>query len=555
MLNLTSLPQFTRNTKRFTEIVSILARYELANWISDTDPTFIKSLFKTSSGVNLSELTPDARIRLALTELGPTFIKLGQILSTRPDIVGPTLAKELTELQSDIPADPPEVVNAIIKEELGEMPDTLFAHFNETPLGSASIGQVHRAMLHSGQVVVVKVQHQNIEEKIITDLDILLVLAELAEQYDPELRLYQPRATVSDFRRNLLRELDFNRERRNLEQFSRNFEGDKTIHIPQTYPEFSARQVLTMEMLQGVSVANVERLKQEGLNTKILAEQGANIYINMIFRDRFFHADPHPGNIWVLSGGQIGLLDCGMTGRIDDYTRNEVEGLLLAAVERDADQLMEFVLRIGSMPQGLDRKALRTDLDEFVAEYLGQSLQDFDFSGAVDGLTSIIRRYHILLPPGIASLLKVMVMLEGTSRLLNRDFSLIELLKPYYVKAIQQRLSPKMFLNRLRRSYRDWERLLNALPYDVTDILQRIRDGKFDVHLEHRRLDATVNRLVYGLLTAALFVGSCQIVSQKIPPLLRGVSIPGAVGCVFAFILGFRLLRAIKKSGNLGQNG
>ena len=552
MINLTSLPQFTRNTRRFTDIVSILVKYGLATWISETDPNFIKNLFKTSTGVNLSELSQDARIRLAFTELGPTFIKLGQILSTRPDLVGPTLADELTELQADTPADPPEVVRATVEKELGQPPEALFAAFDDRAMASASIGQVHRATLHNGETVVVKVQHQGIEEKVTNDLDILLALAELAEQYDPSLRVYQPVATVAEFRRGLLRELDFNRERRNIEQFIRNFEQDKTIHIPKAYPELSGQRVLTMEMLNGVSVANVERLKQEGIDTKVIAEWGANIYINMIFRDRFFHADPHPGNIWVVKGGLIGLLDCGMVGRIDDYTRNEVEGLLLSAVERDAEQLTEFVLRIGSTPQGLDRNALRADVDEFVAEYLGQSMQDFDLSGAVNGLTDLIRRYHILLPPGIALLLKVLVMLEGTSRLLNRDFSLIELLQPYYAQAMQRRFSPQELFQRLRRSYRDWERLLNTLPYDLRDILQRIRDGKFDVYLEHRRLDLIINRLVYGVITAALFMGSCLVLSQRIPPLIKGISIPGTAGCLFAFGLGFRLFRAIKKSGDIG---
>ena len=552
-MNLSSLPQFSRNTKRFTEIVSILGKYGLANWISESDPDFIKGLFKSAGGVNLSELSEHVRIRMALTELGPTFIKLGQILSTRADLVGPELADELVELQSDTPADPPETVREIIEEELGEPADVIFAEFEDRAMASASIGQVHRATLHSGEKVVVKVQHSGIEEKVTTDLDILLALAELAEMYDPSLRAYQPRATVAEFRRNLLRELDFNRERRNLDQFTRNFVDEPMIHIPVAYPEFSARRVLTMEKLEGVTVAKVDVLRQEGIDTKALAERGANMYINMIFRDRFFHADPHPGNIWVLEGGVLGLLDCGMVGRIDDYTREEVEGMLLAALERDANQLTEFVIRIGSIPEGLDRNALRADVDEFVSEYIGQSMQDFDLSGAVDGLTDIIRQHHILLPPGLASLLKVLVMLEGTSRSLNRDFSLVELLKPYYAKALQRKFSPERLLNRLKHSYRDWERLLNMLPFELTEILSRVRDGKFNVYLEHRRLDTIINRLVYGILSAALFVGSSLILKQNIPPTIKGVSVFGAAGCLMALVLGFNLLRAIKKSGDLGQ--
>lgn len=551
MLSLTSLPQFTRNTKRFTEIVSILGKYGLANWISENDPEFLRNFFRSAQGIQLSEFSQEARLRLALTELGPTFIKLGQILSTRADLVGPAFAREFAGLQSDIPPDPPEVIRAVVAEELGQPVERLFAAFEDQPIGSASIGQVHRATLPDGQRVVVKVQHQGIEEKVTNDLDILMALAELAEQYDETLQAYQPRATLAEFRRNLLRELDFTRERRNLEEFARNFAGDRTIHIPKPFPELSARRVLTMEMLDGMSIRHVAEIEAQGVNTKDLATRCANIYLNMIFRDRFFHADPHPGNIWVLRDGVVGLLDCGMIGRIDAHTRGEVERMLLSAVEKDAEQLADVVVRIGTMPQGLNRDALRADIDEFVAEYLGQSLQDFDLSGALEGLTEIIRQYHILLPPGLSSLLKGLVMLEGTSRSLSRDFSLIDLLRPYYANAMKRRLSPEKFLLRLRRSYQDWDRLLNMLPQELADILRRIRDGKFDVNLEHRRLDAIVNRLVYGIVTAALFVGSCLLVNQRIPPVIQGISLPGAVGCIAACGLGFRLLQAIKRSGDL----
>jgi ubiquinone biosynthesis protein len=552
-MKLTSLPQYVRDAKRFTEIVSILGKYGLATWIKESDLEFVKGLIKSAAGVRLSELTHEARIRMALTELGPTFIKLGQILSTRADLIDPSLAKELSGLQSDTPPDPPDVVQATVRSELGKPPEELFAEFDDQAAASASIGQVHFARLDNEHAVVVKVQHEGIEEKVTTDLDILMALAELAEKYDPELRLYQPRAMVYEFRRNLLRELDFRREERNLKQFERNFANDESIHIPRPYPELATRRVLTMEKLEGFSVANTERLQKEGIDTKEFAKRGARLYLDMIFRDRFYHADPHPGNIWVLPGGRVGLLDCGMVGRLDQQTQEEVEDMLLAAIERDAAQLTDYVIRLGSVPRDLDSDALRRELDEFLAEYVGQSLKDFDLSGVLNAMTDIIRRYHILLPAAISTLLKSLVMLEGTSRLLDRDFNLAELLQPYQVKAVERRFSPERLLHRLKRAYRDWDRFINMLPRELGDILQRVRAGKFDVHLEHRRLDTTVNRLVYGILTAALFLGSCQLLSLRIPPLIGGVSILGATGCLLAFGLGFRLFRAIRKSGDLGQ--
>ncbi|MCP4687061.1 MAG: AarF/ABC1/UbiB kinase family protein, partial [Desulfobacterales bacterium] len=463
-MKLKSLPQFTRNAKRFSEIVSILGKYGLAYWITEQNPDFIKDLFKSSDGLRLSEMTQDARIRMAMTELGATFIKLGQMMSTRADLVGPSLAGELAELQSDTPADPPEVVRRTVESELGKPPEALFAEFDDRAMASASIGQVHLATLQDGQAVVVKVQHEGVEETVINDLDILVALAELAEKHDADLRPYQPYAMALDFRRSLLRELDFARETRNLKEFKKNFEKDETVHIPEPYPELSARRVLTMEKLDGFSVADTGRLLQEGVDTKEIARRGAAVTLNMIFRDGFYHADPHPGNIFVLSGSVIGLLDCGMVGRIDDQTREEFENALLAAAESDAGQVMSFVIRMGSAPQDLDRDALRAEIGEFLAEYVSQSLKDFDLSGALTSLTDIIRGRHIILPTRVSMLIKVLVMLEGTSRQLDRDFNLAEMLQPYFASAIQRRLSPNRILNKLKRSYQDWERLIDALP-------------------------------------------------------------------------------------------
>lgn len=551
-MKLTTLPQFKRDAGRFMEIVSVLANYGLADWLETHEPEFIKNLRKKGKNHKYTELTHEARIRMAFTELGTTFIKLGQIMSTRKDIVGPALAEELTQLQSSTPADPPEVVIATFTTEIGSPPDELFAEFGSQAIASASIGQIHHACLHDGQPVVVKIQHQGIERKVTSDLDILMALAEFAEKVDTNFLLYQPRITLAAFRRSLLRELDFLREQKNLEQFARNFANDDTVHIPRVYPEITTRRVLTLERLEGFSIADKQRMQQEGIDTKKVAIKGAQIFLEMIFRDSFYHADPHPGNIWVEPDGRIGLLDFGMAGRLDTHTRDDLEEMLLAAVNRDPDRITELVLRIGSVPKGIDRNGLNIEVSEFVDEYISDSLKDFDLSGAFKGLTKIIRDYRIILPSGISMLLKVLIMLEGTSRALNRDFNLAELLEPYQAKSIRQRYSPERLLRRLQRTYRDWDRLLEMLPIQLAEILQQMRDGSFDVYLEHRRLDTIVNRLVYCILTAALFLGSCYLLGQKIPPLYADVSIFGTAGCLLSLFLGIRLFTAIKKSGNLG---
>jgi ubiquinone biosynthesis protein len=552
-MKLTTLPQFKRDAGRFMEIVSVLANYGLADWLETHEPEFIKNLRKKGKNHQYTELTHEARVRMAFTELGTTFIKLGQIMSTRQDIVGPALAEELTQLQSSTPADPPEVVMASFTDEIGSPPEELFSEFDLQAIASASIGQIHYASLHGGQPVVVKIQHQGIERTVAADLDILMTLAEFAEKVDADLLLYQPRRTLAEFRRSLLQELDFLHEQKNLKRFAENFANDDTVQIPRVYPEISSRRVLTLERLEGFSIADKQRMHQEGIDTKKVAVRGAKIFLEMIFRDNFYHADPHPGNIWTQPGGHIALLDFGMVGRLDAHTRDDLVEMLIAAVNRDADRVLEHVLRIGSVPKRIDRKGLENEINEFVDEYVGDSLANFDLSGALKGLTKILRYYHIVLPSDLSLLLKVLVMLEGTSRSLNRDFSLAKLLKPYQAKIIKQRYSPENLWRMLQRAYRDWDRLLGMLPGQLAEILQQVRDGSFDVYLEHRRLDTIVNRLVYGILTAALFLGSCQLLSRKIPPLYAEVSIPGATGCLLSVLMGIQLFRAIKKSGNLSD--
>jgi ubiquinone biosynthesis protein len=275
------------------------------------------------------------------------------------------------------------------------------------------------------------------------------------------------------------------------------------------------------------------------------------VFLEMIFRDGFYHADPHPGNILVLPGGVLGMLDCGMVGRLDDRLREDIEDVLLAIVQRDAQRLAAQITRIGAIPPHLDTVGLNADLADFLSYHGGQSLDQFDLGGALTEMTEIIRRYHILLPTGVALLLKVLILLEGTSRQLNPGFSLIALMQPYQRKVLWRRLSPDRYWQKLRRLAHEWEVLGEVLPRSLVDILQQMQKGRFDVRLEHERLEPAVNRLVWGLLTGALFLGSAWLWSYRAPPLLGGVSVPGVLGCALSFALGLRLLWAIRKSGRL----
>ncbi|MBM3993103.1 MAG: AarF/ABC1/UbiB kinase family protein [Planctomycetes bacterium] len=537
-----------RNAKRVGEILAILGRYGIADWLSGLDYEWIQGRLLSFDGERLGKLTQAARIRLALTELGTTFIKFGQMLSTRADLVGPDLAAELCQLRSHTPPDSADTVKQTIRTELARPVDELFAEFDDKPLASASIGQVHCARLFSGEQVVVKVQHAGIEEKILGDLDIMGMFAELAQNHVSYLHPYQPAATFREFRRTLLNELDFSTEKRNLEEFTANFSQDAHVHFPKVHAALCSKRVVTMEKLVGISGEDVPGMRESGFNLSEFAQRGANMYLDMIFRDGFYHADPHPGNLMMLPGGVVGVLDCGMVGRLDETLREEVEALLLAIVNRDSVELTDSVIRLGSAPNDLDREALRGEINVFLAEFGTRTLRDLNLGAALQQMTDIIRRYHILLPTPLALMLKTLVMLEGTSRLLNPNFNLAELIEPYQVQVIKHRFSLTRILRKLYRAYRDWDRLIDILPRDVAEILRRVRNGTFELRHDHHRLESTVNRLVLGILAGSFFLGSSLLFSAKAEPEFGGVSISGLVGFLFSLFFSWRLIRTINQA-------
>ena len=550
-MRIRAIPQIYRNVNRWGEILSILSKYGLAGWLSRFEFAAGKNWLKNRSGEVLANQSRETRIRLALEELGPTFIKLGQIMSTRPDIVGGVLADELEKLQTKVPADSHSQVTQIIQDELGQPFDEIFAEFSTEPVASASIGQVHRARLNTGEEVAVKVQHHDIHHRVSVDLDILMGLAQLAERL-PELRSYRPCTTAAEFQRALRRELDFTRERRHLEQFASTFEEDERVRIPRVYPTYCSDRVLVMEWLEGIPISEPERARAAGIDLAAVTRHGAEVYLEMIFQHGVYHADPHPGNLLLMADGRIGLLDFGMVVRVEVGLREDIEDLLLAIVEQDADRLVAVVMRVGAVPVGLDEMSLSLDLSDFVAHYAHQSVDQFELTAALTEMFDLVRRYEILLPAPMALLLKVLVMLEGTAQRLQPNFSLMEVLEPYQQKIVSRRLSPARQLRKAKRLAYELQQLAEVVPRRLRDILQQVQSGRFDVHLDHRGLEPSVNRLVLGMLTSALFLGSVLLVTHQVWP-FREVSVPGGLGMGLSAAMGLRLLRAISKSGHLDR--
>lgn len=563
-MQLSSIPQIYRNFHRWTEILAVLSKFGLADWIQRLGFDFAKDLLRDGQGEALARASWEQRLRMALVDLGPTFIKLGQILSTRPDIVGAALANELKSLQADVPADDPATVREIVELELGQPLEDLFLEFDLTPIASASIGQVHRATLPSGERVVVKVQHANIASKVREDLEILAGLATLAERL-PDLEPYRPVDTVGEFQRMLRRELDFGREERNLQQFAGAFADDPRVVVPQPISDLCTPRVLTMEILEGVKLTERGQLLAAGFDLEEIARTGAELYLHMIFELGHFHADPHPGNLILLPGDRIGLLDFGMVGRLDQRLREEIEELLMSVVHGDGEHVANLVMRIGRTPPDLDLPAFRTDVEDFVTTWSQQPIERFDLSGALNEMTELIRQYQIMLPPQVGMLIKTLIVLEGTAQLLSPNFSLIEIMQPMERQIFLRRLDPRRHLRKLQRFVGDLEQLAEVMPRRLLEILEQIRVGKFDIHLDHRRLGPSVNRLVTGLLASAIFVGSAHMLSQEVPPLLfhgwetkiwfglEDVSILGLTGLGVSILIALRLFWAILQSGNLDR--
>jgi len=538
-----------RHRVRVDQIISTFARYGYASWVSAGVPESLRARAEQFSDPALLAMTDGERVQRICFDLGTTFIKIGQLLSTRPDIVGNEVAEALESLQSDVPADSPETVAALFMEEFGKPPEELFAQFSPEPLGSGSIAQVHAATMHDGTDVVVKVQHAGIAEQIVVDLDILAALAAILERNDPDLAMMRPVAVTNEMRRSLLMEVNFGLEAANLLAFDKNFAEEPDVSIPTPYPDLSSQRILTMSRLDGPSLSKAIK---ELDDAEAFVRRGADIYIEMIFRDGLFHADPHPGNIVVLAGDRVGLLDFGKVGRISEDTQDVIDDMVLSALSEDLDGLIDAILRICDAPPNLDRAALRSDISAFVDQYVRVGAAGLDMTGLSEAANDIMRRHRLFWPSDVSLLMRTLTQLQGLLVQTGADVRVMDLLQPYAGMIAAKKFAPAKMMRRTRRTVRDWDRFLDTFPVEASAILQGVRAGSIDFPLTVDGLDRNVNRVVYAVLAASLFTGSSRLWAAKVPPVVGGMSLPGAVGTVAAGAFAVRLLRSSKRAGGIG---
>ncbi len=552
-----------RSLKRYRQVLGILIKYGFGHIVDQLNIDYYIELGKKivslgTASRDLERLTQAARFRLALEELGPTFIKLGQLLSTRPDIVPADILDELKKLQDMLPPVPTEQIMAQIHRELGYPTEELFKDFIALPLATASISQVHRATLKSGDEIVCKVRRPGVEAVIATDIDIMMGLAYLAEKHLPGGDLYDPVGLVREFRRTIYRELDFAREGRTTDRFAANFADDETIYIPKVFWDYTGQTVLTMEYVDGIKISHHEELKNADLDLQIIAINGAESFLKQVFIHGLFHADPHPGNLHVLPGNVICIFDFGMVGRLDDDLKLHLTELLLCVLNRDVDRLIMQLLYSGDLHDESNIKDLKRDLTEFIDDYYDILLQDLKIGKLLIDFVRILTEYQIKFPSNLMLLSRSLFAMEGLGKQLDPNFNMVEQLRPFAENIIKERHSPASIAKDATRTLQAYQALGKTLPRDIKEFINRINRNKFKIDLEHRGferlindLDRSTNRISFSMVIAALIVGSSLIMQIDKGPMLFGFSMLGLIGFSVAGFLGLGLAIAILRSGRM----
>jgi len=496
------------------------------------------------------------RLRMAFEELGPTFIKLGQILSTRPDLVPLDLVQELSKLQDNVPPFAFAEVKTIVEEELQLPLSAVYADFEEVPMAAASIAQVHRARLLTGEDVAVKVQRPGIQKMIAEDLAILYHLAMLLEHYIEELRLYRPTLIVEEFARTIRKEINFNVEAAHAERFARQFKDHHGLYVPRIFRHATTDRLLTMEYVAGIKINEIGLLDERGYDRKLLASRGTDLILEQVFIHGFFHADPHPGNMFILPDNVICYLDFGMMGHLDKKSKNRFTEMIIGYARRDVSAITDATLSIVEWVEEPDRRLLERDITTFMDLHLYKPLKELRIGEIVQDLLDLISRHQLRLPPDYFFMIKALTQLESIGLRLDPDFDMAEKVRPFIRRLIREKYHPRRLLRRLAEEITTVGFHLKNLPGDIHNTLHQLRQGKITIALEHRGLDHIIsevnrasNRLAMALVIAAIIIGSSLIISAEVGPLVFGYPILGLIGFGLAGLLGFGLVIFIIRSG------
>jgi len=562
---LRSAVEFASHLPRYHEILRVLFKYGFADvlkLVALQRIIGIEDAVLQTHETGVLAKPPAERLRLALEELGPTFIKLGQILSARRDLISADFQVELEKLQDDVPTFPGKEAKRIFKEELGISVTEAFSEFDEEPLAGASMAQVHRAVTKEGAIVAVKVQRPDIRPLIERDLSIILDLARFVDKHVEEISVLNPVGVVHEFSETIRKELDFNNEAANAERFAKQFEGSEEISVPAVLREFTSQRILTMEFMTGMSVVDVDKLKAAGVDPVELSERISRLIYAQIFEHGFFHGDPHPGNMTVLEGGVVGLYDYGMMGSFSPGFRSSIAHLIFGLAEKDHQQVMRSILNMSE--EGLVDNAdkMLRDVEDFSDQHLNQPLRDINLGNVLNKLLELLRENRLRMKGSFYLGIKALSQVEAIGRALNPDLNFIMLGKPYASKLIYDKYHPLRLYDLAKKFLTETVDFLDDFPHDFRTLWNRARRGQLNIPLQHKidpdgfeplrlTLDSIANRLTNAILAASVLICSSILVLSGLPPKLWDVPVIGAIGLIWGGYMCVRLALSIWKHGGL----
>ncbi|MGD9279321.1 MAG: AarF/UbiB family protein [Desulfobacterales bacterium] len=551
-----------RHLNRYRQILTILFKYGFGDLlerlkIDQYIEAGLQAISKNRSD-RFEKLTRPQRLRMAFEELGPTYIKLAQALSTRPDLVPVDVAHELAKLQDEVPPFSFDEVKNVVEAEFGKPSEEIFDELDQQPLASASIGQVHKARLKDGEAVAVKFQRPGIRKVIEVDLEIMLHLATLAEHHIKEFEIHRPVKIVQEFARTLEKEIDYKIEASHMERIARQFLDHPFVYIPLVFRDFTTSRVLTTELIDGIKISKIEKLEAAGLDLKVIADRIVALILRQAFDHGFFHADPHPGNIFVLAENVICMVDFGMMGIVDRATREEFVDLIDSVVHQQEVKATQVLLRLTEWEEQPDVRALEREFADFMGRHLYKPLKDMEVGKLLQDLIELTIRFQLRIPPDIFLMIKALSAIESVGRTLDPEFDLIAHATPFIKRVKLERFAPKRLSSDVFDMISRLLEFLQQFPKDLMDLTGMIRQQKLSLQLEHKGLetmlatqDRTSNRMSFAIIIAALIIGSALIVISEIPPLVYGISLIGIIGYLVAAVMGFWLLVAIIRKGRL----
>ncbi|MBL7147523.1 MAG: AarF/ABC1/UbiB kinase family protein [Nanoarchaeota archaeon] len=537
-----SLNQTFKDLNRLRQIVDVLFKHEMSFLIEKLK---LKPQLHITKRIRLKKEQPESlqhHLMLAMQELSGAFIKLGQLLSLRADLIPKEYAKEFSKLQDQVEPFPYEQVKQIIESEFNKNIHTVFIRFEKKPIAAASVGQVHKAILKDGKKVAVKIQRPDIEKVFKTDIDLLYHLADLVEKHYPELKQYNIKQIVEEFKEYTNKELNYLIEARNIETFHKNFLNHKYIKIPKPYLNYTTKRVLTLEYIDGKKVSETK------INKKRVVKIISDCFLKQVLEYGIFHADPHPGNIFILKDKKIALLDFGIVGKIDDNLRNKIEKLFISLVQADKETLALSFIELGIVNKEINIEQLKEDMSSHLSPYYNLPLNQIDVSSAFYDLITLSKKYNMKLPQNFVLLIKAIATTEGFCKELDPNYNFVISSKPYVNKIISKRTSPDYLISTLKNNIINFKDLIQNFPNDFKRLIKSKEKVKVDIDDEDiKRLTVPVNlalnKLSIGIIIAGLIIAASLIISTKLQPLVLNIPILSLILYLIALILALRLLK------------